>query len=238
MKAALLCLLLFTRIAAAEDIPTIPLHVVVISDHPEVTAVLTAEAAQWLAESLTQEFHTGDGRALARFKVVAFTAASDVASLNPAYLKISSSSEFSALRNDILGSAVFRRDALNIFVYYNPSKSSRSQGGFKIQGKKISGRYQKDYRAWVLFEWKALRRKDARLLLHETGHAFGLPHVKPIPETENSPDRNIMTGSEDSPQALPDGEKGYYFTPSQAEIVSKNAAVMSETFNAPRRAHR
>ncbi|GBF50973.1 hypothetical protein LPTSP4_25040 [Leptospira ryugenii] len=200
-----------------------------ITDSQEIP--YTKESLHWFSDTLNQEFHSGEGESLAEFYIIGISTPEEIAKDWPQLSKISSSKEFWSQKKEMMMHPMFRKDAINLFIFSNPEKTQRSQGGLIIKAKNVNGKRFTEYFSWILFEKKAFLKKDDKLLLHEAGHAFSLTHVKPINGIdETSQDRNIMTGSEDTPETLPEGESGYYFTPSQSETIKRVSKKMLEAF--------
>lgn len=67
-KTLTVVLLLFViRALPAQDIPTIPLHISLISERHEVSQVFTDENINWITDTLNQEFKSGDSKQLLHF---------------------------------------------------------------------------------------------------------------------------------------------------------------------------
>jgi len=230
LKQSLLGLLVALAPLAAEA-PVIPVHISIISEKPEAIAAFTDENFQWIIATLNEEFKSGDGEALARFELKQVTPLAEMKSGEPFFFGLEEHKVFNSRIAEVIKLPGFKRDAFNIYIYNNAKGNMLSNGGIYCYKRTISGTRQEDCYARVLFHWKALAKKNKMVLLHESGHAFGLNHVVKASQDKNSPDNNVMAADENpAPKPLPEGEKGYYFTPSQVAIVKKKLETLLKTY--------
>lgn len=226
----------------AYEIPTIPVHVALISSKPEAINAFTDENIQWISESLNEEFKDGSGNILARFELKAVTQLSDVKTIAPESLGYEGETDLRKLLRELSQSPLFHKDKLNIFVYNNTKEKGVSKGGFHCRwrmwwwtkkGKKEEKKEEECYSS-VLLQWETLQARKKEVLLHEIGHAFTLGHIA-HPKDKNACGSNVMvTGIKPlpgkEPPPLPEGECGYYFTPSQVKKIKDYMEKLLQTF--------
>lgn len=225
---------LFPRVGCTTDIayeiPTIQIHVALISSKPEAINAFTDENIQWISESLNEEFKYGNGNILARFEIKAVTQLSEVKNIAPEFLRFEDQREFRKQIREVIKSPLFHKDKFNIFIYNHAKRNMLSNGGFYCYWKIKKGKKEERCYSSVLFHWRALQTRQKTLLLHEVGHAFTLGHVAP-PKDKNACESNVMEGDLNSP-ALPEGECGYYLTPSQVKKIKDYMEKLLQTFQA------
>jgi hypothetical protein len=229
----------FTVAASAEDIPTIPVHISIISERHEVSQVFTDDNIRWITENLNQEFKSSEGKQLLRFEPKTVTQLAEARSQAPSFFGIDDQKQ---LHNNIkraIQEPLLHADKLNIFVFFNARGMSASNGGNYCAHRTRDGVKTTDCYTWILLDWEVLAKKNSRILVHETGHVFGLPHVIPANRDKRSPDNNIMAGDKNpTPIPLPAGESGYYFTPSQVEKMKIKLELILATFSRARAGER
>lgn len=226
-------LLLFViRAMPAQDIPTIPLHISLISERHEVSQVFTEENIRWIEETLNQEFKSGEGKQLLRFELKQVTQLADSRSQAPAFFGIDDQKQLHNKIRDAIKEPLLHPDKLNIYVFFNARGNQASNGGNYCAHRTTKGVKSTDCYTWIVLDWEVLSKKNKKILLHESGHVFGLQHVPYVNGDKKSPDNNVMAGDKNPPPvALPDGESGYYFTPSQAEKLKIKLALIRATFS-------
>ncbi len=216
----------------ADDVPTIPLHVTIISDSPEATAAFTEENIAWIAQNLNEEFKSGDGQQQARFEIRATTDLSTARAAGSMIFGIEDQKVLHSGIKSAIKDPLFKPDMVNIFVFYSNRGKMTSNGGNYCAHRTRAGNKTTDCYAWVLLDWQALQKKNSRILLHETGHVFSLKHVIALSSDKKSPENNVMTADKNpAPIALPEGESGYYFTPSQVEMLREKMQMLLTTFS-------
>lgn len=215
----------------AQDVPTIPVHVAAITERSEVAQVFTDEKIRWIIDNLNQEFRSGDGKQLLRFELKAVTKQKEAREQAPAFFGIDDQKQ---LQNNIkmaIKDPLVHADMLNIYVFMNSRGMSASNGGNHCARRTKAGAKTTDCYTWLLLDWEVLAKQNSRILLHEAGHVFGLPHVTRSNPDKKSPENNVMVGDRNpAPHALPAGESGYYFTPSQVERLKVKRDMILETF--------
>lgn len=216
----------------AESPPVIPLHVTIISDRPEVAAAFTDENIAWIEQNLNEEFKSGDGQAQAKFEIRERT---DLAAARAAGSTLFGIEDQKVLHSGIktaIKDSLFKPDMVNVFVFYSNRGKMTSNGGNYCAHRTRAGTKTTDCYAWVLLDWQALQKRNSRILLHETGHVFSLKHVFALNSDKQSPENNVMTAEKNpAPVALPEGESGYYFTPSQVEMLRAKMQMLITTFS-------
>lgn len=218
----------------AYEIPTIPIHVALISGKPEAINAFTDENIQWISESLNEEFKDGNGNILARFEIKAVTQFSEIKKIAPESLGYEDQTDLRKLLRELSQSPLFHKDKLNIFIYNNTKQKGISKGGFHCHWWIWKGKKEEECYSSVLFQWGSLQARKKKVLLHEIGHAFTLGHVAP-PKDKNACESNVMvTGIKPlpgkEPPPLPEGECGYYFTPSQVKKIKDYMEKLLQTF--------
>jgi hypothetical protein len=215
----------------AAEAPVIPVHISIISEKPEAIAAFTEENFQWIINTLNEEFKSGDGEGLARFELRQVTPLAEMKAGDPFFFGLEDHKAFNSRITEVIKLPQFMRDTFNIFIYNNAKGNMLSNGGIYCYRRTISEQRQEDCYARVLLHWKALVKKNRLVLLHESGHAFGLNHVTKASAEKKSPDNNVMAADENpAPKPLPEGEKGYYFTPSQVTIVKRKLETLLKTY--------
>jgi hypothetical protein len=219
----------------ADDIPTIPLHISIISERHEVTKAFTEENTAWIAETLNREFKSGEGKQLLRFELKQVTQLSESRSQAASFFGIDDQKQLHQKIKDAIKEPLLHPDKLNIYVFLNARGMSASNGGNYCAYRTTKGIKATDCYTWILLDWQVLEKKNAKILLHEAGHVFGLPHTPYVDGDKKSPNNNIMAGDKNpTPVALPDGESGYYFTPSQTEKLKIKLDLILATFSRAR----
>ena len=218
----------------AYEIPTIPVHVALISSKPEAVNAFTDENIQWISESLNEEFKDGNGNILARFEIKAVTQLAEVMKIAPESLGYEGETDLRKLLRELSQSPLFHKDKLNIFIYNNTKEKGVSKGGFHCRWRSWKGKKEEGCYSSVLFQWETLQARIKKVLLHEVGHAFTLGHVA-HPKDKNACESNVMvTGIKPlpgkEPPPLPEGECGYYFTPSQVKKIKDYMEKLLQTF--------
>ncbi len=198
---------------ANEAVPEIDVHFVVLTDAKATRRFTTRAAMDEALKTINDRMVTEAGAPLVRLK----------------YASVTSFEEASASRCQIAQAAEAGKkwfapyskcddpklrhpSALNFLIYKQASGPTRSFGG-TVKGK-----------PFLAVEYRFMSAD--RLLTHETGHAFGLRHVCP-----NGPVSNILN-SKAGCKALPNGEGGKHFTPSQVSIVRERAKKAQALFKA------
>jgi hypothetical protein len=225
-----LALLLIPAAAFADDVPVIPLHVSIISERHEATKVFTDENIRWIAENLNQEFKSSEGKQLLRFEVKAITQLAESRSQAQSFFGIDDQKQLHNNIKQAIKEPLLHADKLNVFIFFNARGMSASNGGNYCAYRTTKGVKATDCYTWILLDWEVLNKKNSRILLHETGHVFGLPHVPYVNSDKKSPDNNVMAGDKNPvPLPLPAGESGYYFTPSQVEKLKTKLDLILAT---------
>lgn len=215
----------------AEDAPLIPLHITIISERPEAVAVFTQENFNWIANTLSDEFKSGDGENLVRFELKKITTLAETETANSAIFGIENHNDFNKRIKEIIKTPMFQKDMFNIYIYHNEKGNMLSNGGIYCYRKTVAGTPQEDCYARVLLHWKAVAKKNKLVLLHESGHALGLSHVTFANSDKKSPENNVMAADGNpTPKPLPPGESGYYFTPSQVATIKAKVQTLLSTF--------
>lgn len=215
----------------AQDVPTIPVHVAAITERSEVTQVFTDEKIRWIIDNLNQEFRSGDGTQLLRFELKAVTRSAEAREQAPTFFGIDDQKQLHNNIKQAIKDPLMHADKLNIYVFMNSRGMSASNGGNYCAYRSKAGAKTTDCYTWLLLDWEVLAKQNSRILLHEVGHVFGLPHVTRANPDKKSPENNVMVGDKNpSPQPLPTGESGYYFTPSQVETMKMKRDLILTTF--------
>lgn len=232
LKSFSALLLLFAiRALPAQNIPTIPVHISIISERHEVSQVFTDENVRWIMDTLNDEFKSGAGKQLLRFDLKMVTQLTESRSQAASFFGIDDQKQLHQKIKDAIKEPLFHSDKLNIYVFFNTRGMSASNGGNYCPHNTKKGVQTTDCYTWILLDWEALAKKNKRVLLHESGHVFGLPHVNFANKDKKSPENNVMAGDKNpEPVALPDGESGYYFTPSQVEKLKIKLNLILATF--------
>ncbi len=227
--SAALLLVLGSGLSAVK-LPVVPIHVTIISDKDEAVAEYKEENFQWIADTLNEEFKDQNGGRLADFKIVSRTPLDEAKEKGASLFGIEDQNQFSKMFPQLIQTALYQKDKLNVFIYHNPKGNMLSNGGtYCTYDKKTAAAGEKVYNACytrILLHWKVLTKQNKRVLLHEAGHSFGLHHVV---AASDPADNNVMTAA-DNAEALPAGEKGYYFTPSQVRTIDERMRIIQKTF--------
>lgn len=215
----------------ADSPPLIPVHVAIISERPEAIEAFTDENIAWIAQNLNEEFRSGNGELQARFEIRHRTELAVARDSGSLLFGIEDQKILHTGIRNAIKDPLFRPDMINIFVFYSNRGKMTSNGGNYCAHRTRAGNKTTDCYAWVLLDWQALQKRNSRVLLHETGHVFSLKHVLALNSDKNSPDNNVMTAEKNPPPvALPEGESGYYFTPSQVEMLRTKMEMLMATF--------
>lgn len=236
LKNTLICSFLFAfRTVFAADVPTIPLHVAAITERHEVTEVFTDENIRWIVDELNREFKSTDGTPLLHFELQATTKATDAREQAGSFFGIDDQKQLHNGLKQAIKEKLMHPDKLNVFIFMNARGKSASNGGNHCTSGTKNGVKKTDCYTWLLLDWAVLSKRNSRILLHETGHVFGLHHVTRQNPDKNSPENNIMVGDKNPlPEPLPNGESGYYFTPSQVEKMKIKRDLILKTFERAR----
>lgn len=231
MKKACIVLALFIAGGlSGADLPRIPIHVTIISEREEAVAEYKEENFQWIADTLNEEFKDQSGARLAEFAIESRTSLEEAKVKGKSVLGIEDQNQFSKMYPQLIQTEIYQKDKLNVFIYHNPKGNMLSNGGtYCTYDKKASASGEKVYNACytrILLHWKVLAKRNKKVLLHEAGHSFGLHHVLPASDPAMN---NVMTAS-DKAEALPAGESGYYFTPSQVRTIHERMRIILKTF--------
>ncbi len=233
--AILVTLIFFSGAVFADDIPTIPLHISIISERHEVAKVFNEENTAWITDTLNREFKSGEGKQLLRFELKQVTQLSESRAQAASFFGIDDQKQLHQKIKEAIKEPLLHPDKLNIYVFLNARGMSASNGGNYCAHRTTKGVKATDCYTWILLDWEVLAKKNKRTLLHEAGHVFGLPHVTYVNGDKKSPDNNVMAGDKNpAPVPLPDGESGYYFTPSQAENLKIKLDLILATFSRAR----
>ena len=233
MHKIILTLALFSLPLAlsAQDVPTIPVHVVAITERSEVAQVFTDANIRWIIDNLNQEFHSADGTQLLRFELKAVTKSAEAREQAPTFFGIDDQKQLHNNIKQAVKDPLVHADKLNIYVFLNSRGMSASNGGNYCAHRTKAGAKTTDCYTWLLLDWEVLARQNSRILLQGVGHVFGLPHVTRANPDKKSPENNVMAGDKNpAPQPLPAGESGYYFTPSQVERMKIKRDLILATF--------
>lgn len=229
-KIAASLIFIFVSGLSAVKLPQIPIHITIISEKREAVAEYKEENFKWIEDTLNEEFKDQNGTRLAEFKIVTSTPLEEAKMKGSDLIGIEDQNQFSKMYPQLIQTELYQKDKLNIFIYNNPKGNMLSNGGtYCTYDKKASAAGRKEYNACytrILLHWKVLAKQNRKVLLHESGHSFGLRHVFAAPDPA---DNNVMVGADNAEQ-LPNGERGFYFTASQVQTIKEKMALIQKTF--------